>query len=467
MKLFDKPEYLEEVDEIDEIGGGHGKDKNRLVEHVDYWLELGTNRIVAYVGAFGSGKTVVLNRAKDEFIKKKNAKWVDFDIWRYSNRQQIWDGFVIETIYQLSSKKRKTKKDIANDLDAPLLQRSSLVYSFIKRFFIKNKGLDGEIATYLILWAILSLALWALTLNYEVAFLRAFLIYSVPVFFIALALMGIRSLEARRGLPIKRVFLLENELRKKLKRAKKPIVVVVEDVDRSGEDGMIFMETLRNFLKKESFNKPVVVIAPQDRTYFNILQENFSVSLDRAIKIYDDVIYSKTSRITGSSIENILDGAKINPEYREKFEEIIRATLKGFNAQMNIRKLKFILRELNNFVEAYDGVNPALCLVLLFSRYVYAEEGRNNNKNKVRVSQSLNGKKKVRRKKSSFASNNYVIPFGKLIYNMSGATDDYDEYALKYREGQSEEIETEQQKSEVGNVIGLTIYLKDKYKMLL
>ena len=269
MTLFSKPNLLEErPSDIDALG--YQDEVMHVKTRIDRLVEKKKHSIVAYLGPFGVGKSTILNEVRKQ---SKGYGWVTFEMWRYSNRNELWDAFVIKLASELSSK--KDESDIADEVEGTALNVFERPMLFVWVLCVLA-GLT-----------VLSFVAWN-SFNSEGRFWEAYFKYAVPTIFPVLILVGLgwflqlNFITNKR--PLRRVFELENILFRTVKGMKKPLVVVVEDVDRSSEDGAIFLETLNHFLGKlTSKSKPIVVIAPQSAQSFNKSEDQTYKGLETAL----------------------------------------------------------------------------------------------------------------------------------------------------------------------------------------
>lgn len=56
--------------------------------------------IIWFVGRFWSWKSNFLNQVKSKKID--SGKWINFDAWRYLERQNLWENFVLEFARQIN-----------------------------------------------------------------------------------------------------------------------------------------------------------------------------------------------------------------------------------------------------------------------------------------------------------------------------------------------------------------------------
>ena len=77
-----------------------------------------------FVGGFGTGKSTLIENVKQKRIeRKKDEIWVEFDAWKFPDRKDLWEGFVLEFARQIDKKTFETaRKEIdgedKNDIKA-------------------------------------------------------------------------------------------------------------------------------------------------------------------------------------------------------------------------------------------------------------------------------------------------------------------------------------------------------------
>ena len=355
MTLFSKPNLLEErPSDIDALG--YQDEVMHVKTRIDRLVEKKKHSIVAYLGPFGVGKSTILNEVRKQ---SKGYGWVTFEMWRYSNRNELWDAFVIKLASELSSK--KDESDIADEVEGTALNVFERPMLFVWVLCVLA-GLT-----------VLSFVAWN-SFNSEGRFWEAYFKYAVPTIFPVLILVGLgwflqlNFITNKR--PLRRVFELENILFRTVKGMKKPLVVVVEDVDRSSEDGAIFLETLNHFLGKlTSKSKPIVVIAPQSAQSFNKSEDQTYKGLETALKIYDEKIYFNSS-VSDESIAKFYEDLGVDPAWKGQITQATQAIISAHRKAFTIRLLKHALREVVQFSEMNTDINPVIALAIILSRYV-------------------------------------------------------------------------------------------------
>jgi len=364
MALFNKPESLEEQpSKADALG--YLDEITHVKMRIDRLVAKKKHSIVAYLGPFGVGKSTVLSEVHKQ---SEDYQWITFEMWRYANRNELWDAFVIRIVSQL--KRNKDESDIADEIEGSVLSRFEWPFILIWVGFI---WLGLTVLSY-IAWNSFKDGI-----GLSGQFLEAYLKYAVPTILPILILGGLgwflqlSFITSKR--PLKRVFELESLLFNNVKRMKKPLIVVVEDVDRSSEDGAVFLETLDYFLRRITPEmKAFVVIAPQSAQGFNKTDANSYKGLETALKIYDEKIYFN-SALTDESITKFYSDLEVDPEWKNQMIQATQAIVSAHRKTYTIRLLKHALREVVQFLEMNPDVNPVVALTIILSRYVEVSAG--------------------------------------------------------------------------------------------
>lgn len=352
--LFSNSQLLDETPKIDTLVVGQDKEINLVSDRIDKYVEAGSSRIVAYLGDYGAGKSLVLYNVEKN--NRKEYKYVNFDIWQYSDASKIWDAFAIEAI---SSIEGSDKDKIVHELDG-------------KGFTTKVKILI--FCALLVVYVIASYMLWEFLKGDQ--FARDFFVYAAPMFLAIAAIFGINSLMPVKS-RISRTYQYEKRLRSAIESSSQPVVIVVEDVDRS-DNGQTFLESLHIFFEQKELNNPVVVICPQRSLSFGSMdkplvgkdQSTYHNELEKSIKIYDSVINSSLSgRVSSEQVSGLLDSLGCNDD---KFRKLLLRLilLAGRESLLTIRALKFILREVYDMQYENPNIDTRVALLCVASRYI-------------------------------------------------------------------------------------------------
>jgi len=166
-----------------------------------------------------------------------------------------------------------------------------------------------------------------------------------------------------------------------------PLVVIVEDADRSADDGTIFLETLNHFLGRlSSDTKAFVVVAPQSALSFERQEESYK-GLETALKVYDEKIYFN-STISDQSIDNFYQELEINADWAESLIQATKIILRSHRRYITIRLLKHALREVIQFTEMNPTANPVICLSIILARYVEVIDNMDRKQLAIRAIES-------------------------------------------------------------------------------
>lgn len=183
---------------------------NNLINSIPY------SSLIGYIGKFGSGKSTTIYQLQKKYKSEGKTKWFEFDAWKYPERKDLWEGFVLDVADQIGDRKR-----------------------------IENK-IDGK------------------QHDDKKALIQT--ISSIPMLS---AISGANHFF--ESSPIKRVFDIQKLLVEMFSSIKeKDIFIVLEDIDRSGDTGSYFLETLRQFIKNNLLDKKITIIIPIGIEIYNI-----------------------------------------------------------------------------------------------------------------------------------------------------------------------------------------------------
>lgn len=331
-----KDDLLDFSDEIDRL--------RNTIEGVDQ------SSIIGYIGKFGSGKSTAIFQLQKEIDIKPEVKWFDFDAWKYPERRDLWEGFVLDIADQLGGRPRaKSKIDASGKMQ-------------------KTFGIIQSIAEAIG--------------NYEPAIK-----------------IGGAFINLFKGAPIERVYELQELLKKILEPlSQQRIYIVVEDIDRSGDAGRFFLETLRQFIKNNLLDKTLVVIVPIGSEVYEGNEEHrasFQKVIDYPI-FFEPRNIGYQNFIEAAFLEQTFPYQQTAPSYapsvsrwREHLDEFFRlAQSKG----LTVREIKGLVRSAD---AAYGllkskGYNPdpRIVLALELLNYIPSDSRR-------RWSQTLSQNKRL------------------------------------------------------------------------
>lgn len=275
--------------------------------------------LLGLVGGFGKGKSTLLyNLSKT----RNGEKWIEFDAWKFPERKDLWEGFVLEFARQID---KKTFEEARKIIDGKSKDDKKTLINTIAS--IPLPGFP---------------AIKNLTHFFETS-------------------------------PARRVFEIQEILTGIVKdKVKENIFIVIEDIDRSGDAGIFFLETLKQFLKNlESDRKIIAIIPISDKSYY--------ANKDSYLKCIDYIeFFSASKPKLDNFVEKIFnEGYAGDPIQKEQMISFFES-LFSLAPEPTIRTLKLILRkaDINFQNQQKDGLDPDWRLSIIFeaSRYFDSSE---------------------------------------------------------------------------------------------
>lgn len=284
--------------------------------------------IFALIGPFGSGKSTMLNQL---VVNSPDSEiWVEFDAWKYPDRKDLWEGFVLDVIKKIAPNNfTKTKNKIEGKQNN---DKKTLITTLSK---IPGAG----------------------------------------------ALEGFNHfLETS---PAKRIDDIQKILDDELLKIQKDIYIIIEDIDRSGDSGIFFLETLKQYLRTSEIDKKINIIVP-------ISNLSYEKNIDSYLKCID---YFDFFELPNISLENFVSTVFNNELFNEDFyrEQDRKLIWNGENRKkqtisfleslflefpeiMSMRLLKLIIRKTNLIFirQMEDGHEPDFRITLCVetSKYI-------------------------------------------------------------------------------------------------
>lgn len=313
--------------------------------------------LLAIVGGYGSGKSTLIHQYKETKLAEGDSKWIRFDSWKYPDKYSLWEGFVI---------------DFARSIGLELEE-------IINRIEGKKQNL--------------------------INFISKILPASVPdpilksIAGILVSLFGDQS-------PATRTVQLQSLLSKLIASLDcKNIFIEIEDIDRSDDGGIHFLETLNYFLLSEEFEtqlaeKRIQVLVPVSSEFIDVKvkvksnEKNNTIHYGNSLKIEFEKIFSEifyfyprrvdsdlyVSEIMNNSVVEVTDdersqctGALIDfiNDFQEEYPFITIRTIKKF-----FQRGENIWKNINQeCISPMKGFTIAVALAFLESKFDL-EEGR-------------------------------------------------------------------------------------------
>lgn len=256
--------------------------------------------VIWFIGKFWSGKSNFLNQAQKN-TSQEDIKWFQFDAWKYPERAHLWESFTLEIARQLDKDKfDQTLKIIdwkQHDDKKTLL---NVLYE-----------LPGDFAK--IIPGIKAVKEW----------IQYFLNVS----------------------PAKRTFEIQNILQWIFSWIRENnIYIVVEDIDRSGDNGVYFLETLSYFIKNIDTKKRIIVIVPIGTE--NYWDQTQKISYSKCLDYYHNFSLQEVKLV--KFVEDIFDEEIIQNIYLKwKIVSFLEWIFREYWDQITMRLFKSILRNAN------------------------------------------------------------------------------------------------------------------------
>lgn len=328
-------EFLEENDNYDDAN--IELEASRVKKSIDDFLLRNPEKkygMIWYVWPFGCGKSSVINKIKST-DKSWNNKWLQFDAWKYPDRKELWDWFVLDTISNLG---KSSRKEITNTIETWLTknqQKTNTIVDLIS---------SGAGLAKLDIWSWASLQL------------------NIPT--------EVKDFFKNTGSKVCRIEEYQNLLLAYFIELSKDnydgnIYIVIEDIDRGNiNEWLTFLETLRYFLTKTwntywwTLIKIIPIILIDVESFENWYHQRF-------IKIFDKTIYNELKYNRSWFFDNFIWW------YKSEGQNSFRINSKGSSllSKLTPREVKSILRDIiksYSLSEKYHDFCIAIIVILLF-----------------------------------------------------------------------------------------------------
>ncbi len=280
--------------------------------------------------------------------KVRDATWFTFDAWKYPERKDLWDGFVIDIAMQMSAEQLKKVKTEINGKKNWIVKISLKIFSAVVKTLALANMVPG-------------------------------------VGYLTGAVQGILG-DTLSSPPIKRVYEFQGLLKKLLNNIKEDIYIVVEDVDRSGDQGIFFLETLRHFIKNIKSEHKIIVIVPMGEEVFR--KQDNNMARDSYLKVLDYQLKFNPGDIKFDKfIQETIEVEKFVTKYQSAPREHTEILFYFFghailaNGEGTIRDIKHLLRLADNSYSILkesdnERIEPMLVLFFIASEYFHTKNSK-------------------------------------------------------------------------------------------
>lgn len=322
--------------------------------------------VLAIKGYYGSGKSTMLNLLKNGRAKTNaNEKWILFDSWKYSNKDNLWEGFLLDLINNFEGS--KGVKNIIKKIDAHKTKIRKI-----------SELADNPINSIKKLGALISSVMTG----------NPFLGKAIDIFPDNVLSKITSTLDD--NYPIKRDIELQNLITEILNQSEfMSFVIIIEDIDRSDDSGVFFLETLKYFITNTNIHKNIKIVVPVSPEFIepNNIDVNHNDEFFSKIKLeYEKIFdYVESFHIKDINIksyvkvfinENQID---LKPEqkkiYCDQLMEFFNEVLKN-ESKITIRSIKKIFAKANYIYSICNIEEKDFRIILALSFYDYLNPKR-------------------------------------------------------------------------------------------
>jgi hypothetical protein len=276
--------------------------------------------MIGIVADYGKGKSTLIRQVElSRTDKGEDERWLEFEAWKVPGRKELWETFVLdlarqfnersfkETINKIDGKQNDDKKALVNTIgDIPIPGLSAI--KNINHFFNTS--------------------------------------------------------------PATRVFEIQEILKEVFNKfPQKHLIIVAEDVDRSGQEGIFFIETLKQFIRTfcNDISKKITVIIPVSKSSYNDNEESYLKCLD-VVSFFDPTYYDYSKFVRKVIADVLLDDNSVLL-LSDFFYEMSHR-----HPKTTLRKIKLVLREANllykSLFDAGFSPNYKVCICIEASKFI-------------------------------------------------------------------------------------------------
>lgn len=358
-KLFKNPDVLYEATSYCSLTSVEKKERKAIRDRVNRDIKDCKTEIVAFIAPNGSGKSTTLKSVLEGMEKDGKISYASFEAWQYQDEHKIWEDFLISVSAEDS---RESKDEYAKKFERSKIKKKfwvfiiTLMFSYIFLSFLEFPCYVGS---------------YSFKVNPGELFLGVLTIFGVA-----------KIISDYYYIPkVSHIYQYEDELLKiLLDKNEKPIVMLVEDVDRT-DSGRKLMKILHTFINgnRNKIHRSFVVICPIPReAYYGAKDEGRKERLKRieeSNKIFDYTIWSGLhGRTVEDDVATILLSAGCSDTRVGEFFRIMLEIVDKDESLINLRAFKSILREAEQFLNFYPTLDPCVAILFIMTKYVMVKD---------------------------------------------------------------------------------------------
>lgn len=341
-KEVKKPELLEEANREYDLFNFDDYAKN-------LYNNLSLNNsptVTVLVGEHGTGKTVLLNKVKQ---LAKDGLWINFECWQYPDKRDLWEALILSL---LPDKKYKMFSNKNQFLDNKTTVEKMV--DFLKSSLVGHNSIENLLLIIIV---------------YSYTRIKHGIFLSLTIFVILIIInLSSTVIKLKSKSSVSRLEEYKKDLKKTLLKCKKPLYIVLEDMDRAGDLGGQFFETVSHFLKHSDFSdvdiKVIVPIANYDKKKDQSL-------VSRIEKASDNIFYFNPTLNYDYFISELFSEDFLDEHTKVLLEKTLDPLTK--NNIVTIRQVKHLLRNAiikhNRLLNSGYGSYLAICIAIEFSQY--------------------------------------------------------------------------------------------------
>lgn len=359
--LFKHPEILYEATPNPAPTSEENKERAAIKTRILKDIKEQKTEIIALLAPNGSGKSTVLKPLLSKMEKEGKIFYAPFEVWQYQDENKIWENFLLSVAAEEKSYHQKDK--------------------IIKK-------INGDKAKWLAPLVLLVLASIFIGLSCTSPNLGSLFLGIISI----LGLGGFLANFLKKS-KINQIYQYGAELLKILKKKNgKPIIMLVEDIDRT-ESGRKLVEILHTFINshRSEIQRTFIVICPMPRSAYyggtKDIQSEKMKYIEESNKIYDYAIWSRLrNKITEDDITTILSSAGCT---NKKLPEILtlasKLSIKN-ESLLNLRAFKSVLREIEQFTNFYPTLDPNVAALFALTKNIQIKDvslGNSSNERRL------------------------------------------------------------------------------------